>query len=128
MPDYNHLLTHPQLGPTLSATTWIAMPIVGATSTFMMKVAQRGNAIINAAVTVRVFNAAGAQVYPPTGSQLVPADSMIPGTYTLTPSSVAIFSTAGELYTVKWYVTVPSSVTEPQRVLPVEQKLVAQAP
>lgn len=128
MPDYNHLLTYPQLGPTLSATTWIANPVVGATHTFIMKVSQRGAPINNAIVTVRVDNADDFQVYPPLGVQTVPPDSSIPGTYMLTPDTTAIFTEARRQYTIYWSVTVPASMTEPQRVLPVVQRLEAQDP
>jgi hypothetical protein len=128
MPDYNHLLTHPQLGPTLSATTWIAFPIVGATNTFIMKVSQRGVPINNATVTVNVLDYDDYQVYPPLGNQPVPADPNMPGTYMLTPDSTDIFTQANKQYTINWYVEVPATLTEPRRVLPVIQRIEAQSP
>lgn len=128
MPDYNHLLAYPQLGPTLSATTWIANPVVGATHTFIMKVSQRGIPINNAVVTIRVLDPDDFQVYPPLGTQVVPPYSSIPGTYMLTPDTIEIFTQSGKYYTVHWSVTAPATNSDPQRILPVVQRLEAQDP
>lgn len=128
MPDYNGFLTHPQIGPTLSATTWVAQPVVGATTTFIIKVTRKGNPISNAAVTVKIQNSAGVQVYPVTSTMVVPQDANIPGTYSLTPASTVIFTDAGAIYKAIWLVIVPASGTMPALTLPVTQSLVAQAP
>lgn len=114
MPDFNQLLTHPQLGPALSATTWVALPVVGATHTFALKVSRLGSPVSNASVTVKVQDANGIQVYPATGLASLAIDPRIPGTYTLTPATTNIFTQAGGLYKAIWSVTVPavtSSVT-----------------
>lgn len=128
MPDYNAFLTHPQIGPTLSATTWVAQPVVGATTTFLIKVTRRGNPISNATVTVKIQNSAGVQVYPVNSTMAVPQDPNIPGTYSLTPASTVIFTDAGTVYKAIWLVTVPAAGTMPALTLPVTQSLVAQAP
>lgn len=126
MPDTLSLLVHPQIGPALSATTWTALPIVGATPMFTISVSRRGSPVSGATVTLRVKNDLGVQVYPPTGALTVPADPVYPGSYTVTASSTAIFSKVGALYTASWVVTVPASGYEPQMVLPITQKVVAQ--
>lgn len=128
MPDYNAFLSHPQIGPTLAATTWVAQPVVGATTTFMIKVTRKGSPISNATVTLKVVNQAGMQVYPVNSTVAVPADPDIPGTYSLTPASLTIFTTAGALYKATWLVTVPASGTLPALTLPVVQTVVAQSP
>jgi len=126
MPDTLSLLVHPQIGPALSATTWVALPIVGATPMFTISVSRRGSPVSGATVTLRVKNDLGVQVYPPTGALTIPADAVYPGSYTVTASSTSIFSKVGALYTAYWVVTVPASGNEPQMILPVTQKVVAQ--
>lgn len=128
MPDYNMFLTHAQIGPTLSATTWVAQPVVGATTTFTIRVTRRGNPISNATVTVKVQNSVGVQVYPVSSTMPVPLDPDVPGTYSLTPASTVIFANADTVYKATWLVTVPATGTLPALTLPVTQILVAQAP
>lgn len=128
MPEGIHVVAHPQVGPALSATTWVGTPVVGATSTFLIKVSRLHEPVLNAVVTVRVRNAIGSQVYPPSGVMTVPASTTIPGTYMLTPVSTNIFSAAGSFYTINWMITVPSSETDPELILPMNQKVIAQAP
>lgn len=128
MPDYNQLLVYPQIGPALSATTWVGMPVVGATHSFVMRVTRKGDPVSGATVTVRVFDASNVQVYPATGYQTIPADANLPGTYSLTPASTGIFTVAFATYTVKWNIVVPASGSDPQLVLPLTQKVIAQDP
>jgi hypothetical protein len=128
MPDYNHLLTHPQIGPALSATTWVGLPVVGATHSFAIRVSRKSDPVNNATVTIRIYDSTGAQVYPASGAMTIPADPTIPGTYSYTPASTGIFTQAGSLYTASWSVTVPAAGSDPQLVLPVIQKLIAQEP
>lgn len=128
MPDYNQLLVYPQIGPALSATTWVGMPVIGATHSFVMKVTRKGDPVAGATVTVRVLNAAGSQVYPATGSQIIPADPDIPGTYSLTPANTGIFTVADATYTALWNITAPAVGSDPQLVLPIKQTLIAKDP
>ena len=128
MPDYNQLLVYPQIGPALSATTWVGIPVVGATHSFVLRVTRKGDAVSGATGTVRVEDASGTQVYPLTGTITIPADPDLPGTYSLTPASTGIFSQAGALYTAYWSVLVPAAGSDPPLVLPLTQKLIAQAP
>ena len=128
MPDSNQLLIYPQIGPTLQATTWVALPIVGATHTFILKVTRKGEPVVGATVTLRIFDSTNTQVYPVSGALTIPADATMPGTYSYTPASTGIFSVAGSLYTAKWTVTAPASGTDPAITLPITQKLIAQDP
>lgn len=128
MPDYNQLLVYPQIGPALSATTWVGLPVVGATHSFVIRVTRKGDPVSGAVVTLRVYDASNVQVYPVSGALTIPADAQFPGTYSITPASTTIFSTAGSLYTIKWTVTVAASGTDPQLVLPLEQKVIVQDP
>lgn len=128
MPDYNQLLVYPQIGPALSAQTWVGLPVVGATHSFVMKVARKGDPVSGAIVTLQVLNAAGIQVYPANGLQTIPADPDIPGTYSLTPASTTIFSLPDSLYIAKWNITVPASGSDPQLVLPLVQRLISKNP
>lgn len=128
MPDYNQLLVYPQIGPALSATTWVGIPVVGATHSFAVRVTRKGDPVSGAIVTVRVFDAGGSQVYPATGYQTIPADPNIPGTYSYTPASTGIFTIPESTYTAKWNITVPAQLSDPQLVLPITQKIVAKNP
>lgn len=128
MPDYNQLLIYPQIGPALSATTWVSLPVVGATHSFAIKVSRKGEPVAGAIVTLRITDAKNTQVYPVSGALTVPADTEMPGTYSITPASTTIFSSADSLYTVRWSITVPATTHDPQLVLPLTQRVVAKAP
>jgi hypothetical protein len=128
MPDLNHMLTHPQLGPTLSAQSYISVPVVGATHTFSIRVTRKGSPVSGAAVTIRVYDSSDTQVYPTSGALTIPADPDIPGTYTYTPVGTGIFTVAYSVYKVEWIVVAPASGSLPQCTLPLTQRVTAQEP
>ena len=113
---------HPQVGPALSATTWVSSPVVGATTTFSISVTRARMPVSNAVVTVRVRNAADVTVFPITS---VPVNTTILGSYSLTPVSRSIFTVAGASYRIDWVVTVPAAGTDPELVLPLSQQVEA---
>lgn len=127
MPDNIKVTAHPQVGPTLSATTWVGLPVVGATSTFVMKVSRMNEPVSGASVTLRVMTVGGAQIYPPSGAITIPESSM-PGSYMYTSALTNIFTDAGSTYVLKWLVTVSATQTDPQLILPVTQRVIAQEP
>lgn len=127
MPEALKITAHPQVGPSLSATTWVGMPVVGATTTFMINVSRLNEPVENANVTLRIFDSFGGQIYPPSGAVTIPPHTM-PGTYLYTSALTNIFLNAGDLYILKWFITVPQTLTEPQLVLPLTQKVIAQEP
>jgi hypothetical protein len=136
MPDYSQLLIYNQAGPSVEATSYVGLPVVGATTTFRTTVSREGNPINNATVTVKVTNSSGNVVYPlPIGSATsgvgtvtVPRDLRYNGSYMITPTSLNIFTIAGGLYEIEWNISVPSNVTYPVSVLPVRQQVIAQSP
>lgn len=128
MPEGLKVTAHPQVGPALSATTWVGLPIVGATTSFAMKVSRMNEPVSGATVTLRIFDSTGSQIYPPSGAVSIPASASMPGTYVYTSNLTNIFTVAGASYTLNWLVTVPSTLTEPQLILPVTQKVIAQEP
>lgn len=127
MPNGNQIVAHPQVGPALSATVWTTQPVVGATPSFIMRVSRLGEPVSNATVTLRIEDATGTQIYPPSGALTIPPSSM-PGTYMYTSSLTNIFTTAGARYTLRWNISVASTLTTPALVLPVVQQVIAQQP
>ena len=113
---------HPQIGPALSAKTWVSSPVVGASTTFSISVSRDQLPINNALVTLIVKDAYDSVSLPLT---IVPADSQIPGSYTITPSSRSIFVAVGASYRLEWVITVPASGFVPELVLPVTQEVQA---
>lgn len=124
------LIVYDRVGPVLRAESVLNVPVVGATTQFLIKVTRDNTPVSTATVTVQVVNAAGVIVYPAAGSgtQVVPLDSKYPGTYTIVPASTTIFTSAEQYYTVRWNVSVAADAIYPNCVLPLTQKVLPVEP
>jgi hypothetical protein len=117
---------HPVIGPAISATSWVSTPVVGATTMFYITVARARVPVTNAVVTVTVKNNKGEVRLATTN---VPPTGLIPGSYSVIPSSRTIFNSADTLYKAEWMITIPAVGSTPELVLPVvTQDMIAKSP